>query len=101
MNLKKYRECSFENAIIPLSVMYDRRLSSDEKLLFGMITHCCSPEGTSVASNAELAEPFRCNKKKIASMLKSLAHAGHIRLAWTDKGETRIIYIAREPFGKD
>lgn len=45
MNLKNYRKCYLENAIIPLPVMYDRRLSSDEKLLFGMITYGCRADG--------------------------------------------------------
>lgn len=65
-------------AVIPANVRYDKRLSGNEKLLFGEITALTNDRGYCFASNGYFAELYGVAKETVSKWVRSLQEAGHI-----------------------
>lgn len=85
-------------AVIPASVLGDRKLSANAKILYGVISSMMGAEGYCSATNAQLAEAVGSKEDTITSWVSTLAKAGHIRVFVLPNCETggkvRYIYPA-------
>lgn len=83
-------------AIIPANVRYDKRLSPNEKLLYGELTCLTHQDGYCFATNAYFASLYGVTVRTVQGWLKSLEQCGYINISYTkDSRESclRKIYI--------
>lgn len=88
-------------AIIPADVRYDKRLSANEKLLYGEITCLTLSEGYCWATDKALAESFSVgghtvNEKTVSRWVSNLKKYGHIQVQVLTKNKMvcgRRIYL--------
>ena len=59
-------------SIIPATVLYNKELKSNEKLLYAIITSLACKEGYCFATNKYLAEKLGVNPKTISSWISDL-----------------------------
>lgn len=84
--------------VIPLYVIFDEKLSSFEKLLFGHITALCNEKGYCWASNTYLAEKHKKSKNHISKCISNLVKNRYIKLEFeydenNKEIKSRKIYI--------
>lgn len=81
--------------VIPGVVRTDKRLSSDEQLLYGEITSLTNLHGYCWATNEYLATLMQASERTIQRYLKNLVACGHITITFDDTGNgaTRKIFL--------
>lgn len=65
-------------SIIPVTVLYNKELKANEKLLYAIITSLSNKEGYCFASNKYLAEKLDVNPKTISSWISDLKNRNFI-----------------------
>ena len=65
-------------AIIPANVRYDKRLTADEKLMYGEITALSSKTGECWATNQYFANLYDVDKATISRRISKLVNCGYI-----------------------
>lgn len=65
-------------AIIPANVRYDKKLTAQEKLMYGEITVLCNKSGWCWASNKYFAELYEVSEKTISRSVGNLEDCGYI-----------------------
>lgn len=83
-------------AIIPANVRYNKKLSPNEKLLYGELTCLTHQDGYCFATNSYFARLYGVTVRTVQGWLKSLEQCGYINISY-DRGSyescTRKIYI--------
>lgn len=78
-------------AVIPANVRYDKKLSPNEKLLFGEITTLCNKTGKCFASNRYFAELYEVEKETVSRWISHLDKQGYINSCIEYKENTKEI----------
>lgn len=65
-------------AVIPANVRYDKKLSANQKLLYGEITSLCNKTGECWATNDYFAKLYEVSKVSISLWIKNLVKQGYI-----------------------
>ena len=65
-------------SVIPATVLYNKELKANEKLLYAIITSLACKEGYCFASNKYLAEKLDVNPKTISSWISDLKNKNFI-----------------------
>ena len=65
-------------SVIPATVLYNKELKANEKLLYAIITSLACKEGYCFASNKYLAEKLDVNPKTVSSWISDLRDRGFI-----------------------
>lgn len=88
--------------IITADVMYDKELTSTQKLLFAEITALTNEKGYCYATNTTLGERFHITDRAVRNALHKLKEQGHITVDITKNkaGTFRKIYI-KLPTGRN
>jgi len=82
--------------IIPGNIMYDKRLPTKAKLLYGIITSLCRREGFCWATNEYLAKPFEAHKTTVSKWIAALEKYKHIKTMIDKLGNRKIILSIAE-----
>ena len=77
-------------AVIPAIVMYDERLSTMERLLYGTITLLTKKDGYCYASNGYLANLYKCNEITISRHINQLKKYGYLTVEIKDNYQRKI-----------
>ena len=89
-------------SVIPATVLYNKELKANEKLLYAIITSLACKEGYCFASNKYLAEKLDVNPKTISSWISDLRDKGFIKLELIRNENKQIIqrkiYINDSPY---
>jgi len=72
-------------AIIPASVRYDKRLTGDEKIMYGELSALSNKNGYCWASNGYFAKLYGITPQGISKRIHGLEEAGYIRIEFHDK----------------
>lgn len=78
-------------AVIPANVRYDKKLSPNEKLLYGEITTLCNKTGKCFASNRYFAELYEVEKETVSRWISHLEKQGYINSCIEYKENTKEI----------
>ena len=70
--MKENKEAIGYYSVIPATVLYNKELKANEKLLYAIITSLACKEGYCFASNKYLAEKLDVNPKTISSWISDL-----------------------------
>ena len=70
--MKENKESIGYYSVIPATVLYNKELKANEKLLYAIITSLACKEGYCFASNQYLAEKLDVNPKTISSWISDL-----------------------------
>lgn len=70
--MKENKEAIEYYSVIPATVLYNKELKANEKLLYAIITSLACKEGYCFASNKYLAEKLDVNPKTISSWISDL-----------------------------
>jgi hypothetical protein len=81
INAKKQEPGYF--AFIPASVLYDKKIPANAKLLYGTIASLCNKKGYCWAGNAYLAQLYDTSERTIANLITALRNAGHISVEYS------------------
>ena len=76
--MKENKETIGYYSVIPATVLYNKELKANEKLLYAIITSLACKEGYCFASNKYLAEKLDVNPKTISSWISDLKDRGFI-----------------------
>lgn len=76
--MKENKESIGYYSVIPATVLYNKELKANEKLLYAIITSLACKEGYCFASNKYLAEKLDVNPKTISSWISDLRDKGFI-----------------------
>ena len=76
--MKENKEAIGYYSVIPATVLYNKELKANEKLLYAIITSLACKEGYCFASNKYLAEKLDVNPKTISSWISDLRDRGFI-----------------------
>ena len=76
--MKENKETIGYYSVIPATVLYNKELKANEKLLYAIITSLACKEGYCFASNKYLAEKLDVNPKTISSWISDLRDRGFI-----------------------
>ena len=89
-------------SIIPATVLYNKELKANEKLLYAIITSLANKEGYCFASNKYLAEKLDVNPKTISSWISDLKNKNFIVVELIRNENNQIIqrkiYINDVPY---
>ena len=89
-------------SIIPATVLYNKALKANEKLLYAIITSLANKEGYCFASNKYLAEKLDVNPKTISSWVSDLKNRNFIIVELIRNENKQIvqrkIYINDAPY---
>ena len=89
-------------SVIPATVLYNKELKANEKLLYAIITSLACKEGYCFASNKYLAEKLDVNPKTISSWISDLKNKNFIVVELTRNENNQIvqrkIYINDVPY---
>lgn len=89
-------------SIIPATVLYNKELKANEKLLYAIITSLANKEGYCFASNKYLAEKLDVNPKTISSWISDLKNRKFIIVELIRNENKQIvqrkIYINDAPY---
>ena len=89
-------------SIIPATVLYNKELKVNEKLLYAIITSLSNKEGYCLASNKYLAEKLDVNPKTISSWISDLKNRNFIIVELIRNENKQIvqrkIYINDAPY---
>ena len=76
--MKENKEKIGYYSVIPATVLYNKELKANEKLLYAIITSLACKEGYCFASNKYLAEKLDVNSKTVSSWISDLRDKGFI-----------------------
>ncbi len=100
--MKENKETIGYYSVIPATVLYNKELKANEKLLYAIITSLTCKEGYCFASNKYLAEKLDVNPKTISSWISHLRDKGFIELELIRNKNKQIIqrkiYINDSPY---
>ena len=89
-------------SVIPATVLYNKELKANEKLLYAIITSLACKEGYCFATNKYLAEKLGVNPKTISSWISDLKDRNFIIVELIRNGNKQIIqrkiYINDVPY---
>ena len=89
-------------SVIPATVLYNKELKANEKLLYAIITSLACKEGYCFASNKYLAEKLDVNPKTVSSWISDLRDKNFIIVELIRNGNNQIIqrkiYINDSPY---
>ena len=89
-------------SVIPATVLYNKELKANEKLLYAIITSLACKEGYCFASNKYLAEKLDVNPKTISSWISDLKNKNFIVVELIRNKNNQIIqrkiYINDVPY---
>ena len=89
-------------SVIPATVLYDKELKANEKLLYAIITSLVCKKGYCFASNKYLAEKLDVNSKTVSSWISDLRDKGFIIVELIRNENNQIIqrkiYINDSPY---
>ncbi len=89
-------------SIIPATVLYNKELKANEKLLYAIITSLACKEGYCFATNKYLAEKLGVNPKTISSWVSDLKDRNFIKVELIRNENKQIIqrkiYINDAPY---
>lgn len=89
-------------SVIPATVLYNKELKANEKLLYAIITSLACKEGYCFASNKYLAEKLDVNPKTISSWISDLKNKNFIVVELIRNENNQIIqrkiYINDAPY---
>ena len=89
-------------SVIPATVLYNKELKANEKLLYAIITSLACKEGYCFASNKYLAEKLDVNPKTVSSWISDLRDRGFIIVELIRNENKQIIqrriYINDSPY---
>ena len=100
--MKENKETIGYYSVIPATVLYNKELKANEKMLYAIITSLTCREGYCFASNKYLAEKLDVNPKTISSWISDLRDKGFIKLELIRNENKQIIqrkiYINDVPY---
>ena len=100
--MKENKETIGYYSVIPATVLYNKELKANEKLLYAIITSLACKEGYCFASNKYLAEKLDVNPKTVSSWISDLRDRGYIIVELIRNGNKQIIqrkiYINDVPY---
>ena len=100
--MKENKETIGYYSVIPATVLYNKELKANEKLLYAIITSLASKEGYCFASNKYLAEKLNVNPKTVSSWISDLRDKDFIIVELIRNGNNQIIqrkiYIKDSPY---
>ena len=100
--MKENKEKIGYYSVIPATVLYNKELKANEKLLYAIITSLACKEGYCFASNKYLAEKLDVNPKTVSSWISDLRDKGFIMLELIRNKNKQIIqrkiYINDTPY---
>ncbi len=89
--MKENKESIGYYSVIPATVLYNKELKANEKLLYAIITSLTCKEGYCFASNKYLAEKLDVNPKTVSSWISDLRDKGFINLELIRNENNQII----------
>ena len=100
--MKENKESIGDYSVIPATILYNKELKANEKLLYAMITSLACKEGYCFASNKYLAEKLNVNPKTVSSWISDLRDKDFIIVELIRNGNNQIIqrkiYIKDSPY---
>lgn len=100
--MKENKESIGYYSVIPATVLYNKDLKANEKLLYAIITSLACKEGYCFASNKYLAEKLNVNPKTVSSWISDLRDKDFIIVELIRNGNNQIIqrkiYIKDSPY---
>ena len=100
--IKENKETIGYYSVIPATVLYNKELKANEKLLYAIITSLACKEGYCFASNKYLAEKLNVNPKTVSSWISDLRDKDFIIVELIRNGNNQIIqkkiYINDTPY---
>ena len=100
--VKENKESIGYYSVIPATVLYNKELKANEKLLYAIITSLACKEGYCFASNKYLAEKLDVNPKTISSWISDLKNKNFIVVELIRNENNQIIqrkiYINDVPY---
>lgn len=100
--MKENKETIGYYSVIPATVLYNKELKANEKLLYAIITSLACKEGYCFASNKYLAEKLNVNPKTVSSWISDLRDKDFIIVELIRNGNNQIIqrkiYINDSPY---
>ena len=100
--MKKNQQKVGYYSVIPATVLYNKELKANEKLLYAIITSLACKEGYCFASNKYLAEKLDVNPKTISSWISDLKNKNFIVVELIRNENNQIvqrkIYINDVPY---
>ena len=89
-------------SVIPATILYNKELKANEKLLYAIITSLACKEGYCFATNKYLAEKLGVNPKTISSLISDLRDRNFIKIELIRNKNKQIIqrkiYINDVPY---
>lgn len=79
-------------SITPAPVRYDKRLTANQKLLYGEITALANKDGYCYATNKYFARLYECTEQTISASISNLQKCGYIYIS-IEENYKRKIYI--------
>lgn len=80
-------------AVIPAPVLFDERLTGDEKIFYALISALTNQKGFCFASDSYFAEKHKCTRRTIQNRLSKLSKYDHIRVTSDSFGANRKIWL--------
>ena len=77
-------------SIIPDTIMYDKELTENEKLLYGEITALSNKLGYCFATNSYFADLYNCTTRAIQSTIAKLQERGYIKVVIENNYKRKI-----------
>ena len=100
--MKENKETIGYYSVIPATVLYNKDLKANEKLLYAIITSLACKKGYCFASNKYLAEKLDVNPKTVSSWISDLRDKGFITVELIRNENNQIIqrkiYINDSPY---
>ena len=100
--MKENKETIGYYSVIPATVLYNKELKANEKLLYAIITSLACKEGYCFASNKYLAEKLNVNPKTVSSWISDIRDKDFIIVELIRNGNNQIIqrkiYINDSPY---
>ncbi len=100
--MKENKESIGDYSVIPATILYNKELKANEKLLYAMITSLACKEGYCFASNKYLAEKLDVNPKTISSWISDLRDKNFVIVELIRNENKQIIqrkiYIKDSPY---
>ena len=92
--MKENKETIGYYSVIPATVLYNKELKANEKLLYAIITSLACKEGYCFASNKYLAEKLDVNPKTISSWISDLKNKNFIVVELIRNENNQIVQIS-------